>query len=88
MPITFYEDDHEPDAMDQYKRQAEQQAQTVTPAFTPHCPACLKPLINWACHSCGRVCATTRPIYLRPLTPQPAPPYTQDEIDQLVYEVA
>jgi len=61
------------------------------PVFTPHCPECLKPVIEgrntqlgWHyCDSCGRQFTTDYHLLMRSLPPQPAPPYTQDEINDL-----
>ncbi len=59
-------------------------------AFAPHCPVCYAPTererIRFRCRRCGLRFERSAALMLRPLPPQPAPPYTQSEIEQL-YEV-
>lgn len=96
MRITFQEDDFEPDAMDEYKRRVEQgdldddRAAMMRTFFTPHCPECMSKLRAshqpslFYCDSCQRRLLLSQALYLRPLAPCPAPPYTREEIEGLL----
>lgn len=61
--------------------------QDVVATFAPHCPNCLEPTnrerIRYCCRRCGSYFERKAALMLRKLTPCPAPPYTQAEVNQL-----
>lgn len=65
-------------------------------AFVPHCPECLSANVGEIpsrsfyelrqCGSCGLKYSPIKGLLLRPLSAQPAPPYTGVEIMRMAYE--